>query len=213
MGTYNKGILGAFSGKVGPVVGANWRGKDVLRSLPKKSKKEPTEVQLRQRQKFAFVTAFLTPLTPMMGRYFGQKSGDRSKRNMAMSYHMKEAVTYNGAEWEMVYPKVQISKGELLGVAVPVATAEAGGIIRLEWKNNSGQATAKADDELVAVVYDPLNKTSEMFFKVGLRADEQGELQVHDSLIGMEVHCWIAFVSTDEKRYATSNYLGTIKVL
>jgi len=37
MGTYNKGILGAFYGKVGTVVGSTWRGKDVMRSLPRKS--------------------------------------------------------------------------------------------------------------------------------------------------------------------------------
>ena len=31
MGRYNKGILGSFSGSVGPVVGINYRGADVLR--------------------------------------------------------------------------------------------------------------------------------------------------------------------------------------
>ena len=58
MGTYNKGILGAFSGKVGPVVGASWRGKEVMRSLPKKSNRVATATQLLQRQKFAMVQAF-----------------------------------------------------------------------------------------------------------------------------------------------------------
>lgn len=35
MATLNKGILGGFSGKVGTVVGANWRGLDIIRSRPK----------------------------------------------------------------------------------------------------------------------------------------------------------------------------------
>ena len=48
MGTYNKGILGAFSGKVGPVVGATWRGKEVMRSLPKKSNRLATTYQDRK---------------------------------------------------------------------------------------------------------------------------------------------------------------------
>jgi hypothetical protein len=52
MGTYNKGILGAFSGKVGPVVGASWRGKEVMRSLPKKSGRAATSTQLLQRLKY-----------------------------------------------------------------------------------------------------------------------------------------------------------------
>lgn len=212
MGTYNKGILGAFSGKVGPVVGANWRGKDVLRSLPKKSKKEPTEMQLRQREKFAFVTAFITPLGLILGRYFGQKSGDRSKKNMAMSYHLKEAVAYDGAEWQMLYPKVQISKGDLLGFSSPSISDEGGGVIRVKWTDNSGQVSAKPDDELIAVVYNPADKSNDMFLAVALRSEGEGFLQLQQFMIGEKVHCWIAFVSADEKRYATSNYMGEIQV-
>ncbi len=37
MGTFNKGILGGFSGKVGNVIVSNWKGKDVVRSLLEKS--------------------------------------------------------------------------------------------------------------------------------------------------------------------------------
>lgn len=213
MGEYSKGILGAFSGKVGPVVGASWRGKEIMRSKPRKSKKQPTELQLVQRQKFAFVMRFLTPLGLILGRYFGQKTGDRSRKNMAMSYHMKEAVAFNGTEWEMLYPKVQISKGDLLGVSVPKIEAEAGGIIQISWKNNSGQATAKEDDQLIAVVYEQGSATSEMFFKIAPRVEEMGAIQLQDFMIGKSVHCWIAFVAADEKKYATSNYMGTIKVL
>jgi hypothetical protein len=42
MAKFNKGILGGFSGTVGTVVGANWRGMDVMRSRPKKSGSTPT---------------------------------------------------------------------------------------------------------------------------------------------------------------------------
>ncbi|MFY0482675.1 DUF6266 family protein [Flavobacterium sp. PLA-1-15] len=213
MGEYNKGILGAFSGKVGPVVGANWRGKDIIRSLPKKSTKEPSEKQLLQREKFAFVTRFVTPLGPMLGRYFGHKMGDRSKKNMALSYHMKEAVDYVAGRYEMVYEKVQISKGDLLGVASPRATADAGGSIHLTWNDNSGQATAKPTDVLIAVVYNTEKHSSEMFFKVAKRSEREADLQLPDFMLGDEVECWISFVSEDEKKYATSNYLGRIKLI
>jgi hypothetical protein len=64
MGTYNKGILGAFSGKVGPVVGASWRGKDVLRSLPRKGIRVATETQLLQRLKFSTASEFLNSVQP-----------------------------------------------------------------------------------------------------------------------------------------------------
>ena len=36
MATFEKGILGGFSGKVGNVVGSRWRGKNIMRSLPQR---------------------------------------------------------------------------------------------------------------------------------------------------------------------------------
>ena len=75
MATYNKGILGAFSGKVGPVVGATWRGKDVMRSLPKRSNRMATVIQQQQRTKFAMVTEFLSGIQPVIKRYFGGDTG------------------------------------------------------------------------------------------------------------------------------------------
>lgn len=213
MGEYNKGILGAFSGKVGPVVGANWRGKDIIRSLPKKSTKEPSEKQLLQRQRFSFATRFVTPLGPMLGRYFGHNMGDRSKKNMALSYHMKEAVTYVGGHFEMLYEKVQISKGDLLGLASPKSTAEAGAVILIEWNDNSGQATAKPTDVLIAVVYNPAKQTSEMFFNIAERSETAAKIYLPNYMVGDQVQCWASFISKDEKKYATSNYLGKILLI
>ncbi|HNP33863.1 MAG TPA: DUF6266 family protein [Flavobacterium sp.] len=66
MRTYNKGILGPFSGKVGTVVGANWRGKDIIRSLPKKTNRTTTETQQLQRDKFTAVSEFLTPMSAVL---------------------------------------------------------------------------------------------------------------------------------------------------
>ena len=68
MATYNKGILGAFSGKVGPVVGATWRCKYVMRGLPKKGNRLPTEFQQVQRTKFTMVTEFLSGIQPVVKR-------------------------------------------------------------------------------------------------------------------------------------------------
>ena len=48
MGTIKKGILGGFSGIVGTVVGANWRGMDIMRSRPKARDGTPTPLQILQ---------------------------------------------------------------------------------------------------------------------------------------------------------------------
>jgi len=55
MGKTQLGILGDISGRVGPVVGANWNGINIVRARPKRSRKDPTQQQTeyngRDRQK------------------------------------------------------------------------------------------------------------------------------------------------------------------
>lgn len=213
MGTYNKGILGAFSGKVGTVVGANWRGKDIMRSLPKKSGRTPSDKQELQRQLFTTVANFLRPLRPIMGRYYGIAMGDKSKINLATSYHMKEAVVEADGRFEILFNRVQITRGALLGLQTPVVAAETGGILAFSWTNNSGQGMAKATDQLLIVVYDPASSEFVVAEQAGLRPALNASVTMPSYFVGSRVHCWAAFVSDDDKLYSTSVYLGTVSVV
>lgn len=212
MGTYNKGILGPFSGKVGTVVGANWRGKDIMRSLPKKTDRTPTETQLLQREKFAFVTNFLTPLAPVIGKLFGQSSGELTRRNQAMSYHMKEAVTYTAPNFQMLYNKVQISKGDLIGLQNPVVASSAANSIEYTWEDNSGEGEALATDIVVVVLYAPSTEQYYYTLNAATRSDGSVALTLPASFSGVEVQSWITITRADAKKYATSLYMGTTVV-
>lgn len=212
MGTYNKGILGPFSGKVGTVVGASWRGKDVMRSLPKKTDRTPTDTQLLQREKFTAVSNFLTPISPVISRYYGSGSGELTRRNQAMSYHMKDAVVYVDPNFEMDFPKVQIAKGDLLGVQNPTVISPDSNTLKYNWDDNSGQGTAKPTDVLVVVVYAPAAGLYYFTLNGGTRADTAANITLPTFFSTLEVHSWITFVSADEKSYATSVYMGTVTV-
>lgn len=66
------GILGGVRGKVGTVVGSTWRGKNVIRSKPRKSRRQASDKQVDQRRKFKIVANFLSPLFTLTSKYFGQ---------------------------------------------------------------------------------------------------------------------------------------------
>ena len=212
MGTYNKGILGAFSGKVGPIVGATWRGKDVMRSLPKRSNRVASAAQLLQRQKFSMVNDFLGGLQPVVKRYYGSNSVIKTRRNQAMSYLMREALIFTDPDFEWDYSKVLISRGDLTGMEDATLDVAAGAISVL-WTNNSNQGEAAADDVLVLVVYDPVTKAVVYSLAAGERADEAASLAMPSYLDGAEVQVWATFVAADEKLVATSLYLGSITVI
>lgn len=210
MGTYNKGILGAFSGKVGPVVGASWRGKDVLRSLPRKGNRVATETQLLQRLKFSTATEFINSVQPIISKYYGSDNTDKTRRNQAMSYFMKEALLYVAPNFQLIYNKVQIGKGDLLGIQNPTLNAAAATSIDITWTNNSGQGQALATDKLVIAVYEPTTKTTTYSLNAGERADGTTNLILPAYLSGLTAQVWVLFASADDKLYATSMYLGNV---
>lgn len=212
MGTYNKGILGAFSGKVGPVVGASWRGKEVMRSLPKKSGKAATETQLLQRLRFSTVISFLNPLYPILSRYYGGNAGEKTRLNQAMSYHMKEATVYNDPVYNMIYTKVQISKGDLIGIQAGTVASTVANTVTFSWTDNSGQGEAVPTDKLVVAIYEPTSKTVVYSLAVADRNIGTGAIIVPAFFSGLPVEVWGTFASVSDKKYATSVYLGSVVV-
>lgn len=212
MGTYEQGILGALSGTVGPVVGANFRGKNVMRSKPKKSNKIPTSGQLEQRAKFASVTHFLTPANVILSEYFGMPSGAQSRYNLAMSYHLQEAVAFNGTEANIIYDKALFSKGQLLGLQNISGFVTAGSVLQLSWTDNS-YGNAKETDVVKIVIYLASAGFYEFFLNVATRSDANASIQLPQYLSGSEIQCWAFLASADSKLKSTSQYLGEIVVL
>ncbi len=63
MGKLVNGILGGFRGTIGPVVGTQWKGIEVMRSRPPRKRRKSTEAQLKQMAKLSLMTQFVHPLT------------------------------------------------------------------------------------------------------------------------------------------------------
>jgi hypothetical protein len=212
MATIRKGILGGFSGKVGPVIGSTWRGKDVMRSLPKKGNRIATEEQLDQRAKFRLMTQFLAPLRSELSAYFGQPAEDKSRMNLATSYHIREAITGIYPNYAVDYPKTIVTKGELLGLADPEAATQAGAIVSVSWEDNSGQSQAKANDVLLLFFYNHQLKLWE-YRQAATRSAETVEVTLPQGWTGNTVHCWTSIAASDAKLVANSVYMGGLILL
>lgn len=211
MGTFKKGILGGFSGKVGTVVGSNWRGLDVMRSLPKRSKSSITQLQASQRQRFALAMEFLSPLTTILTAYFGSPSGTSSRLNNAASYHLKEAIVGDSPNYGIDYSKVIVSKGELIGVKNAAVTAPVAGGIHVAWDDNSDQVLARSTDLLLLVAYNPDKSQFVIAQGPATREDATAAIGIPNTFGGDTLHVWIAFVNPDSQKAATSLYFGTLQ--
>ncbi|RZK76802.1 MAG: hypothetical protein EOO85_10440, partial [Pedobacter sp.] len=114
MGKYKNGINGAFTGKIGSVVGVTRRGVDYMRSLPDIRVDNPSEKQIRQRNILAMISSWLKPIKFIINVGFKIFSGGKTPLNQVFSLISKEALIIDGDNISIDYKNVVLSKGELL---------------------------------------------------------------------------------------------------
>lgn len=78
MGIINQGILGGFSGKVGPIVGFRWKSNYYIRARAAKVSNPRTPKQQEQRGKFATAFSFLKAIKPFIRIGYKELTQDKS---------------------------------------------------------------------------------------------------------------------------------------
>ncbi|RZK48781.1 MAG: hypothetical protein EOO99_08730 [Pedobacter sp.] len=209
MGIINLGLLSPVSGKVGPLVGANFRGLNVLRAKPKKSQKAPSPLQLDQRMRFSLAVTFISAMKSIVKDYYGNKAGVRSKLNRCVSYHAKEAITGVYPNLAIDFDKVIFTKGELENSNAHMAN-EVRHKIDINWANNEGTGFSKGSDRTIVVLYNADQKKFVWQLSTVERSVETIQIELPNSYNGDVIHGWISFCSADQQMVATSNYLGSI---
>ena len=211
MGTIKKGILGGFSGKVGTVVGASWRGIAYMRSLPQKVRNPRTDLQRSQRTKFALALNFLKPMNALLRTGWKLYAHRQSPINAAMSYTLANAISGTYPDYEIDPSKVLISRGTLTPAANGSATVASGNIV-FSWDDNSGSSNAKQTDRALFAVVNPA-KTEAVFDAAGAeRTAGTQTIALPNDWAGATVEVYMGFVSEDGKEVANSVYLGSFAV-
>lgn len=208
MAEIKKGILGGFSGKVGTVVGVNWRGKNIIRSLPSASKKPPSENQLLQRIKFKEVARFLQPLRGIITRYFGNKTELKSRYNLATSYTLINALEVDDFIVTIRYDRVLVSKGELIGFQQIALDATAATLFSITWDNNSSLGNASATDAVTFVGYCATQDNFLIVEDIATRKDLSATIDMPEVWANEEIEVWMFLSNEKQSQASTSIYLG-----
>lgn len=213
MATFNKGILGGFSGKVGNVIGGSWNGIDYMRSKPNNVKDPKTEAQLTQRQKFALVTSFLKKIKPVINAGYKPLTKQMTSVNSAMSYNIKNAVSGNYPDLELDFESVLVARGDLIPAINASAESSAPAEISFSWTDNSGVGSAKEDDQALILVYSTDKDRGIFVTDSGPTRDEETyTLTLPGNYEGDTVEAYLAFVSADGEETSDSDYLGSITI-
>ncbi|WP_316837815.1 DUF6266 family protein [Pedobacter nutrimenti] len=215
MGKFLKGILGGFSGKIGNVIGAVWRGVDYMRSLPRKSSKPATEAQLIPRLKMKVVVGFLRSINDLIKIGYQSYKGKQTPMNAAVAFHIDKAITGVYPNLNINFPKVVFSKGRLLRPSAPGVESVTPAKIKFEWLNNApatGSSSA-ATDMATLLLYNPGKEQFVTAEDVAARSGLTFTLDVPAEWIGDDVHAWMSFVGVNRKEVSDSVYVGTTAVL
>lgn len=211
MGIINKGILGGFSGKVGSVIGGNWKGIDYMRSKSNRGKFVATEAQEAQQLKFAATMRFLQPMAGLLNITFRDFAIKMTGMNNAFAYNIKNAITGMYPVFTLDYSLALVSRGDLPNVLGPAVTVGAGSILTFSWTDNSGVGIAKATDQAILVAFCPTLKQAIYTTAGGERSALTGDLNL-TPFSGLPVETYIAFISADGRKKANSNFTGEVTV-
>jgi len=215
MGILRQGILGGFRNKAGSVVGSYWRTLDVIKGLPRMSGKAATPAQILQRDKFRIVTSGLTWIAPIIQTGFKAKSKIATPMNLAVAYHLENAIKMTAGVPGFDWTKLKFSEGKVVVPTDVSAGTGAAGSIDFEWSNVGTDNRFKAaTDKATVLVYNEDKDTYIFYENIVARSAGAYNMLLPGDFSGDQVYAYISFNSVTEKELVSNSmYLGKVPVL
>ncbi len=209
----NTGVLGAFTGTIGPVTGYMRNGKNVLRTSTSSVKNQRTPLQLAQREKIRICNQFTGAFkgTGFFNKTFPAYGHTGTGFNRVTGVLMSKALTGLYPNMELNYPQMLISKGRLPGALSAKVVKKANNILQFNFTDNSTDGIASPNDMATLVAYAPELQQAIFTLNGGLRKDRKASLNV-TALKGFAVETWIGFLSADELDASDSVWVGKIQL-
>jgi hypothetical protein len=211
MAVISQGVYGGISGKLGNTVGASWKGIHYLRILPASVANPNTPKQQSQRQKFLITLKFLQPLYEAVNVGYRKFAVKMSPFNSAFSYTIQNAITGAAPDYTIDYAKALLSRGNLTKAQQPQVTSTVAGFVEFAWTPNNTSGNARANDNVLAVIFNPSKNEAVIRNYAGLREDGSVPVEVPADFAGDTVHTWMSFISNDGI-VSDSVYAGEVSV-
>jgi len=215
MAEIKNGILGAFTGRVGPVSGYTRNGRNIMRSAASTVRDKATPGRLAQREKIRVCNAFINAFsgTGIFAKTFPNPDHGGSGYNRAMKVLMNSALEGVYPHYTILYDKFLISKGELPAPKDAAAGLDADGNLVFTWTDNSTEGTARENDIAVVVAYFA-DKNVQLAYSLDAGKREAGfaKLVIPEDNRGSVAETWIGFVSADGQIASNSVYTGQLEL-
>jgi len=235
MATINQGVMGGFHGRVGTVVGYNWRGKWVMRARPAFIRNPRTEAQQRHRMMFREEVRLASRLNWLLRESMEQLSLDEGLT--PCNYFIKEnqhcfswdstvgtqravsavddtnsladtarRVPTDGGGLLVDWANLVLSHGPVAPVAFGVPEVSEGTRLTIGFEKNPEHRRADALDKVHLFLY--CTDCEECFLAAPVyRADRQVSVVLPAWWEGKEVQLW-GLVEDQQGRWSETIYIG-----
>ncbi|MBE0652144.1 MAG: hypothetical protein IH595_15050 [Bacteroidales bacterium] len=195
MGTFKNGVLGGFSGKVGSVVGATWKGQNVMKIIPASVSNPRTPRQQAVRSRFSMMGHFLSTQRRLVSVGFKAYADTSTSFNAAMKYNLAHAIAGEYPDLTIDFSQARLSMGQLPVPSDLVAVVSSDKSITLNWTDNSSMELASAGDILMVGVYDAETGSGYTLSGSYKRSDATGLITLPDNWAGRTVELFVFMVS------------------
>ena len=142
--------------------------------------------------------------------FAGSVGTGKSAFSVAMSYNVKNAVIGLYPDFEINFPLVKLTSGELYGAGNALATSS-GGSLDFVWDTDLLN-NAAATDKVILMAFNPITGDASYDMDAATRADGSGSLAVPPTWDGELVDTYLALTSADGKLVSNSIYTGRVEV-
>ena len=215
MGIIKRGILGGFQKKTGAVVGVRWRGLDVMRGIPRKTSKVPSQEQLDQQMKFRLLSQLLSKVASVIDIGFSDASVTPTAMNLAMAYNLKHAYGGLSPNIYLDYSRLCFCRGRRALPKIVSVEAWSQRKIVFSWDYQGDRDKLEHPGDLVTVlIYCMALQRFVKLKRIATRADLGYTVMLPTSFGGYPIHAYL-FMESVNLLGSPSNsiYTGEVVVL
>lgn len=156
MAKQTNGLLGGYTGKVGPVVGYQWKGVWCVRSQPRKVHNPRTEAQQEHRAMFREEVRLAGKMGWAVNIGFKTLSDamDMTAQNLFVKANQQAFRTLNG-HFAVDYRHLQVSAGPVAPVAITEVVHDEHNVLTVKFEKNPLHLPADNHDNVYVWVWSP----------------------------------------------------------
>ena len=207
MARFNTEIAGAFSGKIGPVVGYMWKNRACVRSYRKSINYPNTESQRNERDWFVRMVRFASRAKAalQLGYHLQADKTGMTEGNYFICQNKKHFRRVVGGV-EVDYDQLAISEGTAADVLFHAPTFDEGEVVHIVFDKNMLLLRSSGDDNIYIYAYTPELDEGYLASPVRRRS-RRVDIQLPETWAGRVVHLY-GFVVDRDGRASNSTYIG-----